>query len=236
MSHAPKPPSGKARILVVDDHPLFREGVRQLIDRQNDLVCCGEAGTVAATTEAVAQLKPDLLLLDLRLGSGDGLDLIKSLRAQAPTLAILVISQFDELHYAERALRAGARGYLMKEEATEEVLSAMRVILAGDRYVSRRMTPRLLDRLLEGPSARTESRVDCLSDRELQVFQLLGSGMSTRAIAESLNLSFKTIETYRENVKHKLGLSGATDLIRTATEWVGRQGLPGGPSQFAPPD
>ncbi|MBI4660410.1 MAG: response regulator transcription factor [Verrucomicrobia bacterium] len=210
----------KQRILIVDDHPLLRAGLIQFIDRQKDMICCGEADGAASTQNAVLAYKPDLVLLDLRLRGEDGLELIKSLKSQHPKLLILVISQCDEMLYAERALRAGARGYIMKEEATEEVLFAIRAVLGGELYLSRKLAIRLVRKTIESRPLMPGPGVESLTDRELQVFQLLGSGLSTRQIAERLNLSFKTIETYRENIKHKLGLGGAADLVRYATRWV----------------
>jgi len=210
----------KRRILVVDDHPLLRAGLIQFIDRQRDMTCCGEADSGATTQDAVVRQKPDLLLLDLRLRSEDGLELIKSLKARFPKLLILVISQCDEMLYAERVLRAGARGYIMKEEATEEVLFAIRAVLEGELYLSRKLAIRLVQKTIESRPATAGPGLESLTDRELQVFQLLGAGLNTRHIAERLNLSFKTIETYRENIKHKLGLAGAADLVRYATNWV----------------
>jgi DNA-binding NarL/FixJ family response regulator len=215
----------KKRILVVDDHPLLRAGLIQFIDRQKDMACCGEADSAASTQSAILCERPDLVLLDLRLRGEDGLEFIKSLKAQFPKLLILVISQCDEMLYTERALRAGARGYIMKEEATEEVLFAIRAVLSGELYLSRKLAIRLVQKTIEGRPAMAGPGVESFTDRELQVFQLLGAGLSTRQIAERLNLSFKTIETYRENIKHKLGLAGAADLVRYATNWV--EGRPG---------
>jgi len=204
----------------VDDHPLFRDGLVQLINRQRDLICCGQAGTSAAALTAMEVHCPDFILLDLRLGQEDGLELIKSCKARCPSIAILVISQFDEAIYAERALRAGARGYLMKEEATDEVIRAIRSILDGELYVSRKMSVVVLHKVLKQEPQSASIGVESLSDRELQVFQLLGSGASTRQIANSLHLSVKTIETYRENLKHKLQFSNGVELVRHARAWV----------------
>ncbi len=214
----------KARIVVVDDHPLFCEGVVQLINRQTDLACCAVAANVAATRAAVLKHKPDLVLLDLRLGNEDGLELIKDLKNQFPTIPILVVSQYDEALYAERALRAGALGYVMKEEAAAEVLSAIRAVLAGELYVSRKMGALVLHKLLQGKPDFQRPGIECLTDRELQVFQMLGTGLSSRQVSAQLHLSIKTIETYRENIKHKLGLHNAPELLRHATEWA--QGHP----------
>ncbi|HYT60844.1 MAG TPA: response regulator transcription factor [Haliangiales bacterium] len=217
---AAKPPTKKTRVLVADDHPLFREGLVQLINHERDLSCCGEADTVASTETAVTALKPDLLVLDLRLKDGDGLQLIKTLRARFPKLLILVVSQHAETLYAERALRAGARGYVMKEEATEEVRIAIRTILKGELFVSRKMSVLALHKLLAAPGRTHTQCVERLTDRELQVFQMLGAGMGTTDIAAELHLSTKTVETHRENLKHKLGLRNAVDLLCHAVHWV----------------
>jgi DNA-binding NarL/FixJ family response regulator len=225
MKKHPFKPASKQRILIADDHPLFREGLIQLINREGDLSCCGQTGTVAATQTAVATLKPDLLVLDLRLKDGDGLELIKSLKARFPDLFVLVLSEHDETLYAERALRAGARGYLMKEEATDEVLNAIRRILQGELYVSRKMSVLALHKLLDNAPQARGNYLECLSDRELQVFQMLGAGRGTADIATELHVSFKTIESHRENIKHKLGLRNAVDLLCHAVHWVlGRSG------------
>src|SRR6266511_2181668 len=213
-------PAKKTRILVADDHPLFREGLVQLINRARDFCCCGETDNVASTQTAVTTLKPDLLVLDLRLRDGDGLELLKTLKMQFPKMPILVVSQHDETVYAERALRAGARGYVMKEEATDEVRSAIRTILKGELFVSRKMSVLALHKLLATGHATPRNDVERLTDRELQVFQMIGAGMGTDEIAAELKLSFKTVETHRENIKHKLGLRNAVDLQYHATHWV----------------
>ena len=220
MKKHPSKPAGKRRILVADDHPLFREGLVQLINRERDLSCCGETATVAATQTAAARLKPDLLVLDLRLKDGDGLELIKSLKARFPDLFVLVLSEHDETLYAERAVRAGAKGYLMKEEATDEVLNAIRKILQGELYLSRRMSVLALHKLLDNTPQEPGNYLECLSDRELQVFQMLGAGKGTADIAAELHVSPKTIESHRENIKHKLGLRNAADLLCHAVHWV----------------
>lgn len=214
----------KARILVVDDHPLLREGVRQLINRQSDLVACGEAADLPGATTAVETCQPDLVLLDLRLGSGDTLEFVKSVKARFPHVSILILSQHDEALYAERVLRAGASGYVMKEEAAQEVLSAIRAVLAGELYVSRKMAILLLHKLLRGRPTAPDNRLAGLSDRELQVFQMLGAGLGSRRIAAELHLSIKTVETHRESLKHKLGLPTGAELVRHATRWVESSG------------
>jgi DNA-binding NarL/FixJ family response regulator len=214
------PEPRKTRILVVDDHPLFREGVVQTVNRQRDWVCCGEIGNAIEALAAADRCKPDLVLLDLRLGMSDGLALLSDLNRGFPQLPVLVLSQCDETLYAERALHAGARGYVMKDQATEEVVVAIRAVLQGELYVSRQMGLRVLQKSLERPKQPSGSDLDSLSDRELQVLQLLGAGLTTRAIAADLYVSFKTVETHRENLKHKLGLMDAAGLIRYATSWV----------------
>ena len=210
-------------MLVVDDHPLLRRGLAQILENSPDMVLFGEADTPSSTILAVdSDPPPDLIILDLMLGNSDGLELIKQIRAIRPGLAILVISLHDEWVYAERALRAGASGFIMKKEPPEEVLAAARVVIGGGIYLSGRMkvllsekgvVPDLIQRLV--PEADPP-----LSDRELQVFRLIGTGLATKKIAVLLNLSGKTIETYRENLKLKLGLRNAEELARAAGEWV----------------
>jgi DNA-binding NarL/FixJ family response regulator len=210
----------KARILVVDDHPLLREGVVQLISRQADMESCGEAATAAAAIIAIREQQPDLVLLDLRLGQDDGLELIKRLRVEAPKLRILVLSQFDEKVYALRALRAGAHGYVMKQEASQRTVSAIREVLSGQLAVSLAIHTLALRQVIDDkPGAHSSTAADRLSDRELQVLNSLGSGLSTREIASRLNLSVKTVETYRENLKAKLDLADAKALINFACQW-----------------
>ena len=215
----------KARILVVDDHPVVRVGLARLINQQNDLTCCGEAASVSEAQMAVAKYRPDLVILDLRLKGGDGLELIKSVKSQFPKMRILILSQYDAFLYVERALRAGALGYVVKEQAAEEVVNAVRTVLAGDVYLTRGMATRLLHNFIEPPSLTQTPRVgiESLTDRELHVLRLLGIGMGTRDIANELNLSFKTIESHRENIKHKLGLRGAAELVHYANNWAQEQ-------------
>lgn len=229
---APPPPAAKARtrVFVADDHPFLRVGLSHLINKEADMTVCGEAETVAGVRSGVEKEKPDLLLTDLCLGDSDGLDLIKGLKAQFPNLPILVLSQQDETLFAERTLRAGARGYIMKERATQDVLEGIRTILGGDLYVSRKVAALAMRKLVEGgadAASSAGSEVSGLSDRELQVFRLLGAGKGTKEIADALKLSHKTIETYRENIKHKLNIPDATALIHRATEWVQGQAKPG---------
>jgi DNA-binding NarL/FixJ family response regulator len=214
--------SSKARILVVDDHPMVRDGLVQLISQHPDMVCCGEADSVATAQSSVDSKMPDLVILDLRLKGGDGLELIKMLRSQHPKLKILILSQYEAPMYAERALRAGALGYLVKEQAAEEVLQAIRTVLAGEVYLTKSMAAVLLQKMVGLKADHTRNGVEHLTDRELHVLNMLGAGFSTREIANELKLSFKTVETHRENIKRKLGLKTASALIHYASQW-GRQ-------------
>jgi DNA-binding NarL/FixJ family response regulator len=220
--------SGKVQILVVDDHPLVREGLVQLLSRQPDISVCGEAECVASAEAAIARQIPHLILLDLRLASGDALDFIKSLRARYPEVIVLVISQHDEALFAERAIRAGASGYVMKQEATAEVIAAIRTVLAGDLYVSRKIAVLVFRKSLTANLEKQRGGIESLTDRELQVFQMLGAGMTSRKISEDLQVSIKTVETHRENIKQKLDLRGATALVQAATAWVQGKTLAGG--------
>jgi DNA-binding NarL/FixJ family response regulator len=217
----PKPDLNQtARIMVVDDHPMIRDGLVRLIGQQADMVSCGEAGSIAESRTVAGKQQPDLIILDLRLKGGDGLELIKWVKENLPSTRILVLSQFDGRVYVERALRAGAMGYVVKEQAAEEVLSAIRTVLAGEVYLTRGMAALLLHTFVGTARKDTRSLIETLSDRELHVMQLLGAGMSTREIAAELKLSFKTVETHRENIKRKLGLGGATELVHFATRWA----------------
>ncbi|HSU57257.1 MAG TPA: response regulator transcription factor, partial [Candidatus Dormibacteraeota bacterium] len=213
-------PATASRILVVDDHPLVREGLGRLISQHQDLLFCGEAATGREAIAAVATQKPDLVLLDLRLRGEDGLELIKALKAQFPHLKILIISQYDAPLYAERALRAGALGYVVKEQAAQEVLNAIRTVLAGDVYLTRGTAALLLHKFIGTSGSAAPEGIQSLSDRELHVLQLLGTGLSSREIAGQLSISFKTVETHRENIKKKLGLTTAAALIHFATTWA----------------
>jgi len=209
----------KTRILIVDDHPIVREGFCNLVKKQRDLLPCGDVGTPSETLDAVEKLHPDLVLLDLWLGGDDGLELIKSLKARFPTLRILVISFSDESIYAVRALRAGALGYVMKSQPSKEILNAIRRVLDNQLYVSPAVAGSMLSSSVGQSRAKQDDASELLTDRELQILQLLGTGQSTRKIAESLCVSFKTIEAHRDNIKHKLGLQDAAELVHYATTW-----------------
>jgi len=210
----------RARIFVVEDHPLVRQALICLLDQQPDLLSCGEAQNLAETAPAVRLCKPDLVLLDMRLTDGSAIGLIATLRSEFPTLRILVLSQSDEALHAEPALRAGAHGYIMKECASQDVLSAIRTVLLGEIYVSRKLAVRLANHNVGIKLPPAPAGIEHLTNREWQVFQQLGGGMSTREIALELDLSVKTIETYRERLKIKLCLSGAEGLISYASQVV----------------
>lgn len=212
--------AARTRVFVVDDHPLVREWLASLINHQADLSVCGEAGSAGAALAALAAANPDVVIVDLSLGGRSGLELIKDIRASHPHAAVLVLSMHDEDLYAERALRAGARGYIMKREATKNVILAIRRIQEGKIYVSERLASALAERLVTGLPAGTESPVARLSDRELEVYRLLGEGRATRQIAEQLHLSAKTVQAYCARIKEKLGLSTGTELLREAMRWV----------------
>lgn len=210
----------KARVLIVDDHPVVREGLAMLIATQPDLEVCGEAEDVASACRLADACPPDVAVVDISLPGGGGLELIKRVKAQHPAIRMLVSSIHEEGVYAERALRAGALGYVNKREATRTVVDAIRRVRDGHIYLSERMTERLLNRAVAGDPASVASPVDSLSDRELDVFESIGRGESTRAIAARLHLSGKTIETYRERIRKKLGLQTGAELARRAMEWV----------------
>jgi DNA-binding NarL/FixJ family response regulator len=218
-------PKQKVRILVVEDHPVVRQGLAQLINAEPDLVVCGEAETAADALKAVAAQQPDVVIIDLSLKGTSGLELIKDVKVRHPRLPMLVLSMSDENIYAERALRAGARGYMMKEEATDKVLVAIRRVLTGQVYLSDPMAAKMLHQFVAGdPGAN--SPVDRLSDRELEVFELIGRGLGTSEIARNLHLSPKTIETYRAHIKEKMGLETAQELFQHAIQYV--QNMAGG--------
>jgi len=209
----------KKAVLVVDDHPLLRQGLALLINQQQDLRVCGEAEEAQAALQAIAELRPDIIILDISLSGPDGLELLKNIRALDPDLPVLVLSMHDEAIYAERALRARANGYIMKQEATEKVLVAVRRILSGEIYLSERMSNKMLQHYISGAPTMIQSRIASLSDRELEVFRLIGEGRATREIADELRLSVKTVETYQAHLKEKLALRSGRELIQHAIQW-----------------
>lgn len=211
------------RIIIVDDHPVFRQGIRQLIDGENDLTVCCEVETGSEAIAGVEKHKPDLAIVDIALKGTNGIELVKSLKALEPNLPALVLSMHDESLYAERALRAGARGYVMKQEPCERVITAIRKVLAGQLYVSSSIGTQMIRKFVEGTDSAKGSSVDALSDRELEVLQWIGRGNGTRQIAERLNLSVKTVESHRAHIKEKLNFKTAPEMVRFAVEWVGQQ-------------
>jgi DNA-binding NarL/FixJ family response regulator len=215
-----KSPPEKTRILIVDDHPLFCEGLRRMIDRHPALTVCGQAPDAVSAMKAVAELKPDLVMVDISLEKTNGIDLIKSLKAKHEDLPILVVSMHDESLYAERALRAGAQGYIMKNQPIQIVRDAIFKVVAGEIFLSEKMSASVLSRLLLGKKDGPVSSVDQLSDRELEVFQMLGQGKSSRQIAQDLNLTIPTIHSFRNRIKEKLQFGNSTELTLHAMQWV----------------
>jgi DNA-binding NarL/FixJ family response regulator len=207
-------------VLLVDDHPIVRQGLALLIDREPDLCVCGEAESAHSAFHAIATLLPDLVVLDISLSGPDGLDVLKEIRMKTTNLPVLILSMHDESIYAERAMRAGANGYIMKQEATEKVLVAIRRILQGEVYLSDRLTSTMLQQYVRGASRAKTSPLVNLTDRELEVFRLIGEGHGTRQIADELHLSMKTIESYQAHIKEKLTLRNARELVQHAIEWT----------------
>lgn len=213
----------RARVLLVDDHPMVRYGLTQLINGNHDMVVCGEAGDAAQAITAVEQLRPDLVVVDIALGGEDGLTLIGQLRARWPETRILALSMHSEALYAERALKAGAGGYVTKQQRPPEVIVALRRVLAGEVYLGEAIKNRLVERIAGIPPKRGSSAIESLTDRELAVLRLIGSGRATREIAAELHLSVKTINAHRDHIKGKLGIGTAPELARFATLWLERE-------------
>jgi DNA-binding NarL/FixJ family response regulator len=211
---------GKKAILIVDDHPVLRRGLAAMIDSEPDLAVCAEADSCRAALKVIREISPDLVIVDLALGDDDGLTLLKYMKSHHEGIPALVLSMHDESLYAERCLRAGARGYVTKQQLDDTVLVAIRSLLEGDTYMSDALRSRLAAKFAGGQTLETSSPLAALSDRQLQVFRLIGQGQTTRQIAESLGLSVKTIESHREQIKHKLTLETSAELSRRATQWV----------------
>ena len=209
----------KTRIFIVDDHPIVREGLSLMMNREPDMMVCGEAEEATRALQAITTAKPDFLIVDISLSGPDGLDLLKSIRSRYPSLPVLILSMHDESIYAERALRAGANGYIMKQEATERVLVAVRQILTKKVYVSDRIANRMLQQYIKGSVNQSKSPIAELSDRELEVFRLIGEGHGTRMIADELHLSVKTVESYQAHIKEKLALKNGRELVQRAIQW-----------------
>lgn len=231
---ARKPPAArttggtaKRRILLVDDHPMTREGLAVNLNRQADLVVCGEAGAPAEAMSLLPQLKPDLMVTDLTMPGRSGVEFVKDVHAMLPDLPILVLSMHDEMLYAERALRAGARGYLMKDAGSGKILEVIRLILGGQPYASPQISVRLLDAMTGRRPRGSASPIEKLSDREFEVFRLLGTGKSTKEVATALCLSPKTVDVHRGRIKEKLQIKDATSLLHHAVRWVETQAVSG---------
>jgi DNA-binding NarL/FixJ family response regulator len=206
----------KAGVLIVDDHPIVRHGLAQFINREQDLQVVGQANDAHEALDAIDKLKPDVVMVDLALKDRPGIELIKDIEARHPKLPVLVLSMHDESLWAERAIRAGARGYIMKEEATDRVLAALRRVLRGEIWVSDDVGARLLQKLSKGGAPAQSSPLAGLTDRELVIFRMLGLGLSVREIAEKLNLSTKTVDTHRDRIKEKLNFKSSLELLRYA--------------------
>jgi DNA-binding NarL/FixJ family response regulator len=209
----------KSRVFIVDDHPLVREGLTNLINGQNDLIVCGEAKDSAQAIDGIAKAQPDVALIDISLTNESGLELVKHLGRQFPQVALIILSMHDEALYAERALRAGARGYVMKHETSKSVLASIRRVLEGGVYLSERIVNRMALRSTSSRGAVASSPVERLSDRELEIFRLLGQGRTPSEIAGDLNLSLKTVQAYCARAKEKFGVTSLTELLRAAIRW-----------------
>lgn len=220
-SSSPKPMfSVKHNVFIVDDHPLVCEAIAGLINQQKDMTVCGTAGEYRAAMQAISAARPEIVVVDISLGGKSGIDLIKDLKTVYPKALAIVFSMHDESLYAARALQAGAKGYIMKSEAPEKILDGIRQVLAGKIVLSERMRDRLMTQLVGGKTTAVISPLESLSDRELTVFELIGLGLGTRQIAQKINLSVNTVESYRERIKGKLNLRSAPELIQHAVQWV----------------
>jgi DNA-binding NarL/FixJ family response regulator len=212
----------KMRVFLVDDHPIVRQGLTRLVNQEQDLTVCGEAEDAGSALERLRSARPDILILDISLKDSDGIELLKDLRKMHCDLPILILSMHDETFYAERSLRAGAKGYIMKQEATDLVLTAIRQILNGEVYVSERIAQKMISQYATGTEPSKPSSIESLSNRELEIFRLVGQGLRVREIAEKLQLSVKTVETYCVQIKDKLGLKTGREMVRYAIEWSRR--------------
>ncbi|WP_417396771.1 response regulator [Gimesia chilikensis] len=210
----------KTRIMIVDDHPIVREGYSRLIEREGNLQVCAEADSKSVALNQIMNDPPELVIVDISLKDGSGLELMKDIKAQFKQIKMLAVSMHDENLFAERCIRAGALGFVNKQQAPEQLVTAIHRVLSGKIFLSSEITERMICRSIGSENYSEESPIETLSDRELEVFEQIGLGETTRQIAEKLNLSPKTVETYRENIKHKLNLDNATELIRNAIQWV----------------
>lgn len=219
-SPASQPAAEKSRVFIVDDHTMFREGLRQLIEHDPALTVCGDAADAQSALEAIGQSHPDVAIVDITLAGSSGLDLVKSLRSDFEDLPVLVVSMHEESLYAERALRAGAMGYVMKNEPAKTVTAAIHSVLRGEMYLSRKMSSSVISKFMRGEAEEPMSPLEILSDRELEVFRMLGQGKGTRQIAEDLGLTIPTIQSFRNRIKEKLHLKSAPELVLHAIHWV----------------
>jgi DNA-binding NarL/FixJ family response regulator len=220
-------PRRKRRVLIVDDHPMIRQGLRRVMDNERDLSVCAEAESVRDARAAISQSLPDVVIVDISLKQGDGMELVREIRAHHPQLPILVLSMHDELIYAERMLSAGANGYIMKQAASDQLLVAIRRVLDGGIYVSESVGANLIQRFATRGAGVSVNPVDRVSNREIQILHMIGKGMSTREIALSLNLSIKTVESHRLRIKRKLNLSTGTQLVQYAVNWYAQRAKDG---------
>jgi DNA-binding NarL/FixJ family response regulator len=216
----------KSRLLIVDDHPLFREGLRQLISHDPDLLVCGEASNAQEALKLIPELNPDLVLVDISLGNTSGIDLIKSVKDAYDELPVLVVSMHEESLYAERSLRAGAMGYVMKHETGKTVKGAIRKVLGGEIYLSEKMSSAIISKFMRGQEEHPASPLELLSDRELEVFRMLGQGKGTRQIAQDLEVTIATVNSFRNRIKEKLHLKTATEVMLHAIQWIQAEKLP----------
>ena len=210
----------RTKVFLVDDHPLVREWLTQLIQRESDLEVCGEAEDTHDALQKITETKPDIVIADISLKTTHGLELVKDLQVRFPSLPVLILSMHDESLYAERVLRAGAKGYITKQEATKKILPAIRQVLSGQIYISEKMASRMVHKMVMGRAQEQKSPIERLTDRELEVFQLIGCGQGTRRIAAELHLGIKTVESYRARIKEKLQLEDGTQLLQQAIQWV----------------
>ncbi len=210
----------RAKIFLIDDHPLVRESLSSLIQRHDDLLVSGEAGDTETALAKLAEVAADLVIVDLSLGGQSGIDLIRQIRMRLPSVAIIVLSMHDERVYAERAIRAGARGYIMKRESTRKIIEAIHAVLGGSMYLSKELTESFAEKFVSGPQPGGGLPIQQLSDRELEVFRMIGEGYETREIARTLNLNMKTVQTYCTRIKDKLKFSSGGELLREAMRWT----------------
>ncbi len=213
----------KTQVLIVDDHPVIRDGLVTIINHEPDLNVCGQAGDAYTALKAVAELKPDVVVTDISLKSSDGIELTKNIKARYPKLPVIILSVHDESLYAERALLAGAKAYLMKDKVSENIIKAIRMVLTGEIYVSDAILKKFLHKIAGDKAGTTKTPIESLSDREFEVFRLIGEGLKASQIAEQLHLSIKTIETYRTRLKEKLDLVNASELLKYSIRWAKSQ-------------